>query len=73
MKTKLVIHVIVLPFMASSNKITKDDGTVIIMILIRVNYLQNNMKVELLHQLSPNNWFLVQAKINEGCSLSLES
>jgi hypothetical protein len=59
--------------MASSNKITRDDGTIVIMILIRVNYLQNNMKVELLHQLSPNKWFLVQAKINEGYSSSLES
>jgi hypothetical protein len=59
--------------MASSNKITRDDGTIVIVIPIRANYLQNNMKVELLHQLSPNKWFLVQAKINEGCSLSLES
>jgi hypothetical protein len=59
--------------MASSNKIRKDDGTIVTMILIRVNYLQNNMKVKLLHHLSPNKWFLVQAKINEGCLLSLES
>jgi hypothetical protein len=31
--------------MASPNKITRDDGTIVIVILIRVNYLQNNMKV----------------------------
>jgi hypothetical protein len=59
--------------MTSSNNITRDDGTIVIVILIKVNYLQNNMKVELLHQLSPNKWFQVQAKINEGCSLNLES